>query len=111
MFQNPSYNIMDVAEAIGPNCSKPIIGIRPGEKIHEEMITSSDSFSTIDLGKYYAILPSDKIVYNRYHVEVPNVKDVPNGFAYNSGDNDDFLSIEQIRKLIAQNVKSDFCPV
>ena len=54
----PSYRIVD-AEAIGPTCEKPIIGIRPGEKIHEEMITSSDSFSTLDLGKYYAILPSD----------------------------------------------------
>ena len=52
----PSYRITDVAEAIGPNCKKPIIGIRPGEKIHEEMITSSDSFTTIDLGEYYAIL-------------------------------------------------------
>ena len=49
----PSYKIMDVAEAIGPKCSKPIVGIRPGEKVHEEMITSSDSFYTYDLGKYY----------------------------------------------------------
>ena len=55
----PSYRIMDVAEAVGPNCEKPIVGIRPGEKIHEEMITESDSFTTIDLGSYYAILPSD----------------------------------------------------
>ena len=52
----PSYRITDVAEAIGPGCEKPVIGIRPGEKIHEEMITASDSFSTIDLGQYYAIL-------------------------------------------------------
>ena len=55
----PSYRIIDVAEAIGPTCQKPIIGIRPGEKIHEEMITASDSFTTIDLDKHYAILPSD----------------------------------------------------
>ena len=55
----PSYKITDVAEAIGPGCEKPITGIRPGEKIHEEMITASDSFTTIDLGSYYAILPSD----------------------------------------------------
>ena len=53
----PSYRIMDVAEAIGPNCEKEFVGIRPGEKLHEEMITSSDSVSTIDLGRYYAILP------------------------------------------------------
>ena len=51
----PSYLITDLAEAIGPGCKKHIIGIRPGEKIHEEMITVSDSFSTIDLGSYYAI--------------------------------------------------------
>ena len=49
------YRIKDVAEAIGPNCDKPIVGLRPGEKIHEEMITISDSYSTIDLGPYYAI--------------------------------------------------------
>jgi UDP-N-acetylglucosamine 4,6-dehydratase len=53
----PSYRILDVAEAIGPSCKKPIIGLRPGEKLHEEMITSSDSFTTVDLGAYYAILP------------------------------------------------------
>ena len=58
----PSYGITDVAEAIGPSCEKPIIGIRPGEKIHEEMITESDSVSTIDLGNYYALLPSDGCV-------------------------------------------------
>ena len=62
----PSYRIMDVAEAIGPNCEKPIVGIRPGEKIHEEMITESDSFTTIDLGPYYAILPGDGCVLKRY---------------------------------------------
>ena len=54
----PSYKIIDVAEAIGPNCEKKIIGIRPGEKIHEEMITSADSINTYDLGKYYVILPN-----------------------------------------------------
>ena len=63
---NSSYRIIDVAEAIGPSCDKPIVGIRPGEKIHEEMITASDSFTTIDLGPYYAILPSDGLVQQRY---------------------------------------------
>jgi len=62
----PSYRITDVAEAIGPSCEKPVVGIRPGEKIHEEMITSSDSFTTIDLGAYYAILPSDGRVQQLY---------------------------------------------
>ena len=62
----PSYRIVDVAEAIGPNCEKITVGIRPGEKLHEEMITSSDSYSTIDLGKYYAILPADGVVRLAY---------------------------------------------
>src|SRR5690606_29786328 len=54
----PSYKILDVAEAIGPECEKPLVGIRPGEKVHEEMITPSDSFYTYDLGEYYVVLPS-----------------------------------------------------
>ena len=70
----PSYKILDVAEAIGPECEKPV-GIRPGEKIHEEMITPSDSYNTYDLGKYYTIstiTPWDKrnsklpIMSNKY---------------------------------------------
>ena len=83
----PSYRIVDVAEAIGPGCEKPIIGIRPGEKIHEEMITVSDSFSTIDLGPYYAILPSDGSLQRRYKEICTTGAAAPIGFAYNSGTN------------------------
>ena len=54
----PSYRILDVAEAVCPDCAKPVVGIRPGEKLHEEMITESDAESTVDLGQYFAILPS-----------------------------------------------------
>ena len=75
----PSYRIW-LAEAIGPSCSKPIVGIRPGEKIHEEMITSSDSFSTIDIGQYYAILPSDGRVLTAYQDAAIPYKDVPLDF-------------------------------
>ena len=107
----PSYRITDVAEAIGPNCKKPIIGIRPGEKIHEEMITSSDSFSTIDLGDYYAILPSDGSSQQKYKQAGIPVAKVKPGFAYNSGSNPDFLTIEQIRILIKKHVKSNFQPM
>ena len=106
----PSYRITDVAEAIGPNCEKPITGIRPGEKIHEEMITSSDSFSTIDLGPYYAILPSDGSVQRRYEAAGLPVRPVEPGFAYNSGTNPDFLSVEQLRNLIRQHVDHSFQP-
>ena len=76
----PSYRIIDVAEAIGPSCEKPVIGVRPGEKIHEEMITSSDSFSTIDLGAYYAILPSDGSVLEQYKNAPVKFKAVEHGF-------------------------------
>ena len=62
----PSYKLRDLAEAIGPSCTKQTIGIRSGEKIHEEMITVSDSYTTIDLGKYFAILPSDGSLYEKY---------------------------------------------
>ena len=107
----PSYRIMDVAEAIGPSCEKPITGIRPGEKIHEEMITASDSFTTIDLGAYYAILPSDGRVLKLYQQAGISITAVPRGFAYNSGSNPDFLSVEQLRALITEHVDPAFQPL
>ena len=107
----PSYRITDVAEAIGPSCEKPVIGIRPGEKIHEEMITASDSFSTVDLGPYYAILPSDGITLAAYRAAGVQAPGVPQGFAYNSGTNPDFLSVEQMRNLIREHVDPAFQPV
>ena len=106
----PSYRIVDVAEAIGPNCEKPIVGVRPGEKIHEEMITASDSFSTIDLGKYYAILPSDGELMRGYEKAKIAMKQVRTGFSYNSGTNDQFLSIKDIRELIRKHVDPEFEP-
>jgi len=106
----PSYRITDVAEAIGPSCEKPIIGIRPGEKIHEEMITTSDSFTTIDLGAYYAILPSDGSVRQNYISNGIKIANVPPGFAYNSGSNPEFLSVEQLRTLIREHVDQSFQP-
>ena len=107
----PSYKIIDVAEAIGPSCRKEIIGIRPGEKIHEEMITSSDSFSTIDLGQYYAILPSDGHLQDAYkQAKIPHTK-VPPGFAYNSGSNSEFLTIDALRSLIASHIDESFSPI
>ena len=107
----PSYRITDVAEAIGPGCEKPVVGIRPGEKIHEEMITASDSFSTVDLGPYYAILPSDGITLASYRAAEIQAPAVPEGFAYNSGTNPDFLSVEQLRSLIREHVDPAFQPL
>jgi UDP-N-acetylglucosamine 4,6-dehydratase len=107
----PSYRITDVAEAIGPSCEKPITGIRPGEKIHEEMITASDSFTTIDLGEYYAILPSDGRVQQRYQEAGISSTSVAPGFAYNSGSNPNFLSVAQLRELIREHVDPAFQPV
>jgi len=104
----PSYKILDVAEAIGPNCEKKIVGIRPGEKIHEEMITASDSFNTYDLGMYYVILPT-KINWdvNKY-IEKNNAKKVPAGFNYNSGTNTEWETVESLRNLIKENVDKNF---
>lgn len=96
----PSYRITDVAKAIGPECDHPVIGIRPGEKIHEEMITESDSFNTVDLGNYYAILPSAGQYTVAQYADEMGGKPVKPGFAYNSGTNDDFLTVDQIRELL-----------
>ena len=107
----PSYRITDLAEAIGPSCEKPITGIRPGEKIHEEMITASDSFTTINLSDYYAILPSDGRLQKLYQKASLSSSSVPVGFAYNSGSNPDFLSVKQLRALIREHVDSAFKPI
>ena len=100
----PSYRITDVAKAIGPDCVHPIIGIRPGEKIHEEMITGSDSFNTVDLGKYFAILPSAGAHSVESYCAAHGGRPVPPGFAYDSGSNTEFLTVEQLQQLIAEHV-------
>lgn len=104
----PSYRISDVAEAIGPDCEQQDVGIRPGEKIHEEMITASDSFTTLDLGSYYAILASSGDHTVASYAQAYGGKQVPAGFTYNSGSNDQFLTVEQLRVLIQQHVDPEF---
>jgi len=104
----PSYRITDVAEAIGPDCERPLIGIRPGEKLHEEMITASDSFNTLDLGSYFAILPSAGKHTVESYSQAHGGQPVPAGYAYNSGTNDEFLNVEQLRVLIRQHVDPEF---
>jgi len=104
----PSYKIMDVAKAIGPECEFRINGIRPGEKIHEEMITSSDSFTTYDLGKYYVILPQVPIWDLNKYIEHFNAKLVEQGFNYSSGENTVWETVESLRKLITEHVDPNF---
>jgi UDP-N-acetylglucosamine 4,6-dehydratase (inverting) len=100
----PSYRITDLAEAIGPECEIRVVGIRPGEKIHEEMITASDSLNTVDLGPYYAILPSTTDHLPDDYLEKRGGTRVTPGFAYNSGTNPDFLTVEDLRGLIRLHV-------
>jgi UDP-N-acetylglucosamine 4,6-dehydratase (inverting) len=100
----PSFRITDLAEAVGPECRVQVVGIRPGEKIHEEMITASDSLNTVDLGPYFAILPSASEHLPEDYLEKRGGTRVTPGFAYNSGTNPDFLSVEDLRDLIRRLV-------
>ncbi|MBK5203133.1 MAG: UDP-N-acetylglucosamine 4,6-dehydratase (inverting) [Prolixibacteraceae bacterium] len=105
----PSFRLIDLAKAIGPDCEIREIGLRPGEKLHEEMITTTDSLSTIDLGKYYAILPS--VSYNHTqeeYIKHHNAKLVEPDFTYNSGTNPEFETIETIREKIKKFVDPNF---
>jgi FlaA1/EpsC-like NDP-sugar epimerase len=104
----PSYRILDVAEAIGPECEKPVIGVRPGEKIHEEMITASDSMNTYDLGKYYVILPMDSRWSLDDFIKHHKAKKVEKGFAYNSANNDSWETVATLRQLIKDHVDTSF---
>ena len=100
----PSYRITDVATAIAPECRQEIVGVRPGEKIHEEMITASDSFNTVDLGKYFAILPSARQYGLEEYCKGTGAQRVAPGFSYESGSNPEFLSVQQLRALIGEHV-------
>ncbi len=99
-----SYKITDVAKAIAPECEHKVVGIRPGEKIHEEMITSSDSYTTYDINSYYVILPLEPAWELSRFISKFNAKKVPEGFHYNSKNNDNYLSIEELKKLIKTHV-------
>lgn len=100
----PSYNIMDLAQAIAPNVPTEMIGLRPGEKIHEEMITIADAPMTLDTGKYFVILPDTyRYTVNEYMEKFGGVR-VADNFKYNSGENIDFLSVDQLRVLLTQKL-------
>jgi len=104
----PSYKIETVAKAIAPNAILEEIGIRPGEKLHEEMITESDSYNTIEFDKYYAILPSSA-PKEKYLAHFKGWE-VPKGFRYNSGSNDKWIDVEEMRQLIRQYIDPEFKP-
>lgn len=103
----PSYRVTDVATAIGPGCKQQIVGVRPGEKIHEEMITSSDSANTVDMGKYFAILPSGGLINADEYCRAMSATPITPGFSYNSGTNSDFLTVADLRELIGNHFASD----
>jgi UDP-N-acetylglucosamine 4,6-dehydratase len=104
----PSYKITDVATALGPNCEQKIVGIRPGEKLHEEMITSSDSYSTYDLGKFYVILPQVTSWKLEDYIKTFNATKVKPGFQYNSGENPEWIGVNEIRELVKEYVDAEF---
>jgi UDP-N-acetylglucosamine 4,6-dehydratase (inverting) len=104
----PSYKITDVATAIAPECEQKIVGIRPGEKLHEEMITVSDSLNTWDLGNYYAILPQKPVFNLDNYIKKFNATRVADGFSYNSGDNTEWETIESLRGHVKTYVDPNF---
>lgn len=96
----PSFRVTDLAEAIDANCTKEIVGIRPGEKLHEEMITETDAYNTIEFDDYFVILPSMRLWDVDKFIQTFAGRRCPEGFSYNSGTNHDWLSVEQLRELI-----------
>ncbi|MCP3177552.1 UDP-N-acetylglucosamine 4,6-dehydratase (inverting) [Desulfuromonas sp. KJ2020] len=104
----PSYRITDVAEAIGPNCRQEIVGIRPGEKLHEEMVTETDAINTIEFKDYFVILPAMRLWDVDAFIKSFDGKRCLAGFAYNSGTNTDWLDVGQLRELIRQHVDPSF---
>jgi UDP-N-acetylglucosamine 4,6-dehydratase (inverting) len=104
----PSYKIETVARAIAPNAELIDVGIRAGEKLHEEMITESDSYNTIEFDKYYAILSTD--ANKQKYLKHFNAHEVPVGFKYNSGTNTQWVNVEEMQRLIKEFVDADFRP-
>ena len=107
----PSYRIIDVAKAVNSKCKFELIGIRPGEKLHEEMITASDSYNSLELKDYYVILPKvnlekkyskfeNEYFLKNYYLKNKNAKKLPENYSYNSYNNKHYLTINEIRKII-----------
>ena len=107
----PSYRITDVATAVAPECTQKIVGIRPGEKMHEEMVTRADALNTLELENHYIICPSNLEYINRTlkdYAQHYGATTLEEGFSYNSETNPEWLTVPQIRELIRQNVDANF---
>ena len=100
----PSYRITDLAKSISDKCKIEVIGIRAGEKVHEEMITFNDSFNTIENSKYYIILPSLNELQKKKYIKYYKAKKINKPFSYNSETNSKFLSIKELKNLIQKNI-------
>jgi len=103
----PSYKILDVAKAIAPDAKHEIVGIRPGEKLHEEMITETDALNSVEFEKYYVILPATQLWdVEKFRKESNSLvgKMCELGFSYNSGSNKNFLSVKNLQKLIRNHI-------
>ena len=104
----PSYRILDVADAVAPDAERRPVGIRPGEKLHEQMITTADAPTTVDRGEFFAILPS--IAAATSYAQKHGGKLVPPGFSYDSEANGEFLDIKTLRTMIRDHVDPAFAP-
>ncbi len=104
----PSYRITDVAQAVAPDCKTEIVGIRPGEKLHEEMVTMTDALNTVEMKDYFVILPSTPLWDVEAFMAEFNGSICSEGFCYNSGSNSQWLSVEELRKLIVSHVDANF---
>ena len=96
--------VTDLAMAVSCDAKHKLVGIRPGEKLHEEMITASDSGNTVDLGDRYAILPTSGGLTKEQYCKMTGAIPVPEGFSYNSGENEYFLTPQQLKKEIKAHV-------
>ncbi|MFT5489340.1 MAG: UDP-N-acetylglucosamine 4,6-dehydratase [Alphaproteobacteria bacterium] len=106
----PSYRITDVAEAIAPGAKTEVVGIRPGEKLHEEMVSNADAMTSVERDGIYMILPQGKAEMRAKYLDQLGATALEEDFVYNSGTNDDWLSIEQLRTLIIEHVDPNFVP-
>ena len=96
----PSFRVPDLAEAMLPGCKIKEIGIRPGEKLHEIMVTTEDSFNTYEYDKHYIVYP--QMVFNERQVPDLSGKKVEEGFSYSSGTNSEWLSVEDLRERLKE---------